>query len=133
MGQSSPPQTKLEGLKHHDPDSHSWLGESGYQTRTPDAKAQRNLAAHTILAHVLPATRISLTKVGQGNVRLELDETHRKLRSAVLVTTALQRGLECMRLVFFPSLLAQVFQPSPYPSMISLHVGHVGFPIRDPL
>lgn len=103
MGQPSPLQIKLEGLKHHDSDSHSWLGDSGYQTRSPDAKVLRNLAVHSSLAHVLPATRISLTKVGQGNARLELHETHKKLRFAVLVMTALQRGLECRRLVFFPS------------------------------
>lgn len=133
MGQPSPPQIKLEGLKHHDQDSHSWLGDSGYQRRSPDAKVLRNLATHSILDHVLPAKRISLTEVGQGNARLELDETHKKLRFALLVTTALQRGLECRRPVFFLSSLAQVFHPSPYPSMISLHVGHIGFPIRDPL
>lgn len=132
MGQPSPPQIKL-GLKHHDPDFHSWLGDSGYQTRSPDAKVLKYLAAHSILARVLPATRISLTKVGQGNGRLELDETHKKLRFAVLVMTALQRDLEFRRLVFFPSSLAQIFHASPYPSMISLHVGHIGFPIRDPL
>lgn len=133
MEQPSPPQIKLEGLEHHDTDSHSWLGDSGYQTRSPDAKVLRNLAAHSILAHVLPATRISLTKVGQSNARLELDETHKKLRFAVPVMTALQRGLEGRRLLFVPSSLAQVFHPNPYPSMISLHVGHIGFPVRDPL
>lgn len=29
--------------------------------------------------------------------------------------------------------LVEVFHPSPYPSMTSLHVGHIGFPIGDPL
>lgn len=29
--------------------------------------------------------------------------------------------------------LAEAFHMSPYPSMTSLHVGHVGFPIRNPL
>lgn len=32
-----------------------------------------------------------------------------------------------------PCSLVEVFPTSPYPPVVSLHVGHVGFPIGDPL
>lgn len=58
---------------------------------------------------------------------------HRKNRICSFYNDSPAKGPGMQETGVLPGLLAQVFHPCPYPSMIPLHVGHIGFPIRDPL